>query len=249
MAINSLFIVQIFVFALACGSDKVSVDGSCTATEQSASFMAPVGQFPITILADGKFDSDQKSQILAMVKDWNQFSEKNMGHSLFQVKFTTIPETIKNINPRDCSENIGSENSFYMVKITDTNRWESLGFNNNIPGATIRCSSRSLLPNSSPQLTQQIVYLNPGKDLIDPTQFSSVVTHELGHSIGLDHSCLEGKGSANFIGCDGLKATHPYRIATMYPSLSRGGGNINPEIRNIIQANDKQRTQCLYSDQ
>jgi hypothetical protein len=63
----------------------------------------------------------------------------------------------------------------------------------------------------------------------------SLVVHELGHMLGLDHSCT---GSA----C--ASAPEAYRTAVMYPSLGFDG--MNGRIRRDLGTNDQQRANCLY---
>ena len=83
---------------------------------------------------------------------------------------------------------------------------------------------------------------------IDPTQMQTVVLHELGHSLGLDHSCQSGSGSSSFIGCDNVNTGDPYHLAIMFPSIQMAdpATNTPPEIKNNLTDNDQARAICEY---
>ncbi|HLD99842.1 MAG TPA: hypothetical protein VJB59_06260 [Bdellovibrionota bacterium] len=222
---------------------------TCTnvAKDQRASFMAPLVRYPVYIIPDkGTSSSDGFTEaeigyIAGTVREWNTVGQKLFGHDLFRLGPPgAVPEGLRNGDPHDCKQSIGDQTRFYVVRETETDRWKALGFNASIPGATIRCSAGA-------ELSQQVIYLNP--KLVDSNQFSSVVLHELGHAAGLDHSCMSGAGKPDYVGCDKIKPGHPYQLAVMFPSLTRGNESVHPEIKDTLKPNDSERTQCLYNPQ
>lgn len=200
--------------------------------------MAPTPAAPIQVIADAAFTDQQKQAIVSAVAQWNLVSSLLLRQDVMVLSFESVPASVRAADPRDCGGRFGDPTSFRIVKETSGTRWQSLGLKDSIPGATFRCSQRW-------DLVQQIIYVNPS--LINPTQVSSVVLHELGHAIGLDHSCQPGTGDAKFRSCGALAPDHPYRQAVMYPSLKSisSASGMNPEVKEIPRSNDKVRAQCV----
>ena len=141
--------------------------------------------------------------------------------------------------PTQCTESFATPSSFPLVMEHDPNRWASLGLNKRIPGATFRCTQDQSV------LVQQWVSIYPA--FVDATQFKTVVIHELGHALGLDHSCINQGGLPDFKACAEIPGSHDYAKAVMYPSLSANrlpSGKF--ETKESLRNNDLVRSACLY---
>lgn len=214
--------------------------GECAAPrDQRGSFMAKVMALPLLIRADAGFTDDERASIGAAVAQWNLFGRRVRGADFFSLEFDVLPANFHADDPRDCSnESFGTEAVFSIVRESAPARWRSLGFTDSIPGATLRCYSGK-------QVLHQVVmtYIN----VVDPAQFTSVILHELGHTLGLDHSCQNGAAREKFAACAGLAESHPYHMAVMFPSLRmRSSVSEQPEVKNVLRSNDELRASCLY---
>ena len=78
-----------------------------------------------------------------------------------------------------------------------------------------------------------------GKKLPD---LQSIITHEMGHMIGVNHSC-ESTGKTGTPACNSSPAE--YFAAIMFPVFGFDASGLG-ESKRVLQDNDEGRANCLY---
>jgi hypothetical protein len=224
-----------------CGKNKGDekfTEISCGASDQFASYMNPMDSTVVqTISIDSAFSSDEVTKIEAAVATWNAESNREFGRDIFRTQVLGISASSVPESGQDCGFP-GAQGAFSIVKVTNQSTWTSLGFSSNNPGVTIRCAQ------GLAYATKQVVLLNTANMATMPEIFQNVILHELGHSIGLDHSCDSANaGKPGFAGCAAAGTDPSYGKAVMYPY-------VNPaDVRNELRPNDQQRATCALNYQ
>jgi hypothetical protein len=215
--------------------------------DQRASFMAPPHNSQMTIVVDNLIANDPThgqswmNGIQRAAQKWNDFGQQIRGSDFFTIQTGDLPDDLRSSRFADCQiQDAGTENHFYMMLETNQQHWVDSGFSNAIPGATVRCYLNK-------QLTDQVIMVKP--DLVRDDQFMSVVLHEMGHSLGLDHSCVAG-GATNYANCSDIEpdTQHPYFLAVMFPMLvsDQTFQQTGAPIKEDLQPNDMDRAKCFY---
>lgn len=216
-------------------------EGCRLARDQEGSYLHKIrASLPVEVTIDSRFTQTQRREVERAAAVWNASSNRLIGRDFFRPSVGGISAAGVPGGRDDCSFSGGSDR-FVVVREDSAARWNELGLGNGNPGVTVSCTVGD---GPVRQLTRQVILIH--SSYARQEQFMSVALHELGHAVGLDHSCLSEAGREDYTGCAGLPDEHPYHGAVMFPSLSVAPAGGGYEQKEDLRQNDLDRAQCLY---
>ncbi len=198
------------------------------------------------------FDAQEISAITAAMDSWNQFFLKSSAlPAIFNYGSSSTPNTstladTENGSQGLCSSAILTASGSFtgQVVIYKMGSWPS-----DYPAAAIALTSyckRTQTPY--PSFFNAVIELNYQSFFIAGQQIpdlQSILLHELGHVIGLFHSC-ESSTVSGRPNCNAAGLNPDYVAASMYPVFSfyqDGSG----QQKRALGTNDESRANCLYA--
>jgi hypothetical protein len=235
-----------------CAAGTDGIETQCVVNpDQKNTFKGHWTTHPIPLAVEvNDFSASEVSAIQAAIQSWNDFYQESKGFQIYLNGSSSLGYTGANgsriTSSTACSQTIVNPNGFTnKIMIYKNRAWTD----SNLGGSSVMAMT-SLCPVTTANSTlrmfvgavMEINYANyfiAGKPVPD---LQSIVVHELGHMLGLDHSCSASSNTAGFAGC--ANAPSDYKNSVMYPSLGFDG--YNGRIRRDLNVNDQQRANCLY---
>jgi hypothetical protein len=239
-----------------CAADKKSTSefqSSCALeTNQLSTLNGRWRNLPIPLaLREGQFNADDISKIQSAVNAWNKFFLKSQGVKAFEFGTDAAPRLSKDDRPiSSCTASVldsSGDGSFSKdVVIYKYSKWP---YTSQRDAIAITDFCRYAQKSNQPirQLFWATIGLNFEDFFVGGKPVPDLVTnlvHELGHLIGLNHSCANGTGSENFVSCEDTALPEDYVEAVMFPLDESSQG----VLKRSLKDNDQYRTNCLYGE-
>lgn len=217
-------------------------------TEQANTLQGKWAAAPIKLsFYAGAFDASEVDTIQKGGQTWNDFFTKSKGLSIFDMgPPSTGYLSTNNQNTPSCSSSTLSEGTVIYKRASSWTKSAS----------AIAVTTTCYTPNNDGLATifNAILEFNYVNFFVSTAQrkpdLQSIAVHELGHLMGLDHSCgplgRPNQNKANVVCPDfNVDPANPLLETVMFPQVffdPSGEG----EVKQNLHANDQGRANCLY---
>ena len=242
-----LGVVAVGCAPLQAGKGKKVVKECVLPQDQRATLMSRWPALPVPLAVSPGWNDTEISQIVAAAETWNRFYGSSLGLQVFD---TGASGGIRqNSAPRPspstlCQQGLVQGNKFVgNVTIYQRGTWTDAA---SAIAITRTCyNAAKPLPRNFMAM-MDVNFQNffvEGRKLPD---LQSIMIHELGHLLGLDHSCNISNGKPGFPYCKAANLPDEYYFATMFPQIFFDPSTGIGEERRDLNDNDQGRSNCIY---
>lgn len=244
------------------GADNGLVTGCVLPYGQERTLRARWIKYPIPIaISASSFSAAQITQITQALDTWNAFYAKSLGITVFDYREGGAVRTADPSIPAVCEKiNYDPISKAWVSPVTiyRRNNWTAASYDKVIMALTRdSCplvSASPLFQFKSAQIEINFESYNWGPTPISGMKMpdlQSIVTHELGHLLGLTHSTSVDpaeNGAPYYVPVYNASTPAEYRQAVMFYGFPASETPGLSEIRRSLNRNDQGRANCLYMD-
>jgi hypothetical protein len=244
------------------GSDNTAVVTTCTVpTDQASTLSGHWSTNPVPVAFHGTdFSTSEEAAITAAADSWNTFFTASQNHSMIKYGTASSPNVSSIADPATggvlpCAGqgiiSAGANGTFSgNVAIYKVSRWPTRYVSGAIALTSFCYTANANTKTSSsyPYFFTAIIELNyqyfftSGQKQPD---MQSILLHEFGHLVGLDHAC-EYTTKAGYPNCGDSSINPDYVAASMFPVFAFDTTG-NGQQKRSLGTNDESRANCLYT--
>jgi hypothetical protein len=215
-------------------------------TDQSGTIAGHWRVTPIPIaFHQGDFSTDEISAMTAGADTWNTFYSATQGLNVIDYGGANVRFSSQPVPTNVCGQGLLQGNSFSgQVVIYRQNKWPHSGAGTTI-ALTSFCTSPAKPYPSTYMAYMEVNYQGFFQQGLKQPDLQTIVSHELGHLLGLYHSCDAGSTAAGKPDCLNSSLNPDYQTALMYPVFGFNSDLSGEQKRNLA-SNDQGRANCLY---